>query len=888
MTGLVAHPTTFDIYIKTDVGGIYRLDRSNWRWIPLMDQLPFAEAESFDVASLALDPQDANTIAIVAMRDSGVQSPNGGNYGFGEVLVSNDAGQSWAPQGLLPLGIRVGPNGEYRGFSGERLAIDPNVAGRMLLATRVDGVFVRQQAGAGLWTQSNGTPTVTAWNNGDPNDLEYAGNTPGHTFALFDPNSATLANGATSVAYFGDHESGVYRSTDGGLSWSLLAGSPIHAVHGMVQQDGRLYVSCARYAVGPDQSLPEIGSVHRFDPASSSWTDITPSLPGQPGSRDNRPYAGLSSHPSDPAQLVLTAGAGPVLYRTYDRGNTWQRIEPNNASQQPSYWEQPSQQNFFTSPGSWGTVSVLMDPSAPERLFQTNGFGVIRTDNLAATTPSWTWTMDNLEELVIHNVVSPPVPFEEGGADLLMACMDEVGLRIESFNEVPTVKVSKPIFLGQANAIAYSYQNPQFAACVGWDTWQPTSALTGFTSDNGQTWTSFADESPGVGGGLGMSATNPQNMVWEPSQGALHYTTDGGASWTLGRNLDAAFDPNNPQTYWRLESAWGVQNPWWIGEHIAADKVDGGRFYRLSYGKFFYSTDGGANWREGFDTAALGGNGPFAYTVHARLVTHPTRTGEVYICEVPNSDQTLLPPWRSTDGGQTIQAMPGLQWATQVAFGLGDRAAVPFVYVHGVPLGETEEGIWLSRDDGQSWELVSDPAVDKFARITSLEGDMRRRLRVYVGTNGRGVKVGQYDGTTARLRSFGDACGPTSAPFTQTADPLPTLGAAVSYRASGAWNNAVGLFVLGDSDQNMQGLPLPLSLAAIGAGSAGCFAYTNLVASLASVSSPSGELVQQVAVPNNSALVGFTFFSQHYTFGSGSGGATALWSSNAIETRVGY
>ena len=878
VTGITAHPVSHDIYARTDVGGAYRLDRATLRWQPLLDTLPRAETSVFDIESLALAAQDSNRIAILVPRNSGITAPGGGNYQFGDVMLSTDGGQSWQPQGLLPRQIRVGPNGEYRGFSGERLAIDPRRSDRLLVASRVDGVLLRENAAA-PWTLAAGTPQVTAWSNGDPNDLEYAGNTPGHTFVQFDANSAPLPDGTTSIVYLGDHATGVHRSLDGGRTWSQLPGSPQLAVHGFVHQDGRLYVSCARHPVGPDSALPEIGSVHRFDPATGQWTEITPPQAAS-SAPDRRPYAGVTGDPNQPNVVVVTAAHGAVLFRTTDRGQSWQRIQYNDPPNTPAYHEPPSAANYFIEAVTWGTVGVLIDPADPRRIWQTNGAGVLRNDDLVANPAAWTWTMDNFEELVMHNVVCPPVPFADGGADFLSACMDMVGLRHERWDMIPTDKAAHPLQIGQANAIAYSHRQPQHAAVVGWDTWRPWFALTGVTHDNGRTWTPFANTTPGVGGALAMSATDPNRMVWEPSQWrAVHVTQDGGQTWTVATDLDATFDPSNPN-WWQLGQAWHVSNPWWQGEHLAADKVDGNRFYRFTWGQFSYSSDGGVNWRHGFNAWALGGNNaPLPFTVVIRLVTHPTRAGEVWICEQANSDTPPRPLWRSTDGGLTVQRVNSLQWASQVAFGRGDSNSLPFVYAYGVPVGQTAEGIWLSRDDAQTWSLVSDPQTQRFARVTSLEGDMRRRYRVYAGTNGRGVLVGMATGPVADAQPFGAGCG--SPPLVQTTDGSHRLGSTVMHEAAPAFASAPTALVLGSSQQSWNGVPLPLSLTPFGAAP-GCVMLCEPEAVALGTASASGTAAFALSVPNQPGLLGAQFFTQLYSFGP-----AAFTTSSAMALTVG-
>src|SRR5882724_9613661 len=63
VTGIVAHPSAPNLlYIRTDVGGCYRWDAANQRWIPLLDWLPLSHANLFGGESIAIDPSNPNNV----------------------------------------------------------------------------------------------------------------------------------------------------------------------------------------------------------------------------------------------------------------------------------------------------------------------------------------------------------------------------------------------------------------------------------------------------------------------------------------------------------------------------------------------------------------------------------------------------------------------------------------------------------------------------------------------------------------------------------------------------------------------------------------------------------------------------------------------------------
>ena len=110
--GFVYHPKVKDLlYARTDVGGAYRYDRNNKRWIPLLDGLTHDDGRFIGVLSLALDPNDPNKVYLDCGLGTGSWDQNGA------VLRSDDQGVTWKKS---DLSIKVGGNTEGRG-AGERL-----------------------------------------------------------------------------------------------------------------------------------------------------------------------------------------------------------------------------------------------------------------------------------------------------------------------------------------------------------------------------------------------------------------------------------------------------------------------------------------------------------------------------------------------------------------------------------------------------------------------------------------------------------------------------------------------------------------------------------------------------------------------------------------------
>ena len=78
VSGVVYHPTERGlVYIRTDIGGAYRLDRTTSRWVALNDDLKRADGQLAGALSLAVDPQDPDRLYMAAGEYTGPYARGG-------------------------------------------------------------------------------------------------------------------------------------------------------------------------------------------------------------------------------------------------------------------------------------------------------------------------------------------------------------------------------------------------------------------------------------------------------------------------------------------------------------------------------------------------------------------------------------------------------------------------------------------------------------------------------------------------------------------------------------------------------------------------------------------------------------------------------------------
>jgi len=767
VTGLVIQPMPpYDVYIRTDVGGSYRFDRTASRWIPLLDSLETQAGVGTE--SIAIDPENAGRVYAVINR---VRSVEDGKFKYAaEVMLSEDRGIHWRGTGFVEKDVYEGSNDDYRVETGERLAVDPADSDIVYFASRRNGLWkgIRQPDNIYQWTSVNGG--LRAWTN-DP---------AGDTFVLFAPGTAR--DGITQTIYVGVHSSGVWRSTDAGRSWANIGGAE-NPVRGTVASDGMLYVSFGTIK-------PASGSVRRF--RGGTWTDITP------GDK-SRPYTGITVDPTSPA--IVMVGRDDMVWRSISAGSAWagqhmvmHRHDPFAPGSNPSA---PAYYLSNTDGASGGVSTVMIDPENPLHAWWINGWGAARTDDVTAAQPFWAWQMSNLEELCAVMVRIPPKSKAEGGADLIAMAMDMIGFRIEDRDKVPESKISpsgvplnpRPDFAWQAklfgpnaypvpwpytsmgSSLDYSYQHPDTMAFVGhlqWLYWP----VYGLSNDGGRTWKAFPSMPKEqlwdngekrlaipIGGQIAMSSADPLNFVWAPTWGTFdgirgsaasapwpHVTFDGGKTWRLCRLAQSQSRTGEMATHNIDQAHYGAlprssQNatqPWVSTQILASDRNDpqGKTFYYVDGSNFYTSRDGGLTWYENYNT------GFPSDRVNVTVVSNPAKTGDVWVAFGRGDYVKGTKLFHSSNGGKTFATVSGVQFCDKIAFGRGNDAEVPFLYMLGRLDGQQRDAIFKSEDMGAKWIRLTDPDVAPMMDVVQMEGDMRTKNLLYLTLDGRGFMYG--------------------------------------------------------------------------------------------------------------------------------------------------
>jgi xyloglucan-specific exo-beta-1,4-glucanase len=730
------------VYARTDIGGAYRRDPVSRRWIPLTDWIGWDDWNLTGIVSLATDPIDPNRVYLAAGTYT-----NSWTSQNGAILRSTDKGATWARSDLP---FKLGGNMPGRGC-GERLAIDPNDHRILYLAA---------PSGHGLWKSTDYGVTwskVISFPTGgdyiaDPADpYGYLSDIQGLYWVVFDEDTGTLGS-PTQTIYVGvASKTGpiIYRSNDAGATWAAIPGQPL----GYVPHRGVLDpVNNFLYITTSDDGGPYDGGkgqVLKFNTVTGAWTDISP-VPLSAGDGLYFGYGGLSIDRQNPNIVMCTGYSSwwpdAKIWRSTNGGATWSEAYswtsyPNRSFRYIQDVTAAPWLDFGPSPQSggrpgpdphpklgWMTEALAIDPFNSNHFMYGTGATIYGSDNLMLWDPNTTAQItikvmaQGLEETAVfgHTCLISP----SSGAPLISGLGDIAGFRHTDINVVPATTIGHNPSWSSTTGLDFAELNPNFVVRVGnassANSPAPSSAgkSGAYSTDNALTWSPFMTQPTGTtNGGQAAVNANGTRIVWVPegAAGAFVSANSGGA-WTAVTGLPPSNASGRP--------------------FVASDRVNPNRFYAFMEGKAYFSTNAGSTFVASTATPGF----PLS---NIRVKAVPGREGDVWFFGGGGSEYGI---WHSTDGGATITKLANVAEADAIGFGKPAVAGnYPVVFTSAKIAGV--RGLFKSEDAGTSWVRINDNQHQYAFIGTALTGDPRVYGRVYVGTNGRGIIVGDSEST---------------------------------------------------------------------------------------------------------------------------------------------
>jgi photosystem II stability/assembly factor-like uncharacterized protein len=438
-------------YVGTDNGGVWKTVNAGATWLPVTDAVQFVRG--FTAVAVA---QSQPSVVY-----AGAGSVFGSDYGSG-VWKSTDAGAHWQSAGLENAGAIAW------------LLVDPQNPDLVLAATR--GIDRLRGGARGVFRSTDGGRTWTAVLSAPPESgatyLSWASDDPRVIFATV--TQTYLAPGASSRSLF-EHPrpTSLYKSSDEGMTWENLKG------RNQPELLGQTAVGVGTHA--RRVYLLNHAGLYRSDDGGASWSVATKSIytsskqvlvdPHDPdvvytmgtcvyrstdGGRTLVAFKGAPGgddpnqwwiDPTDPNHIVYGGDQGASV--SLDGGQTWSswynqvtaEIEKITADNRYPYWIYGSKQDsgtfaiasrgslgqitdldWFPMPG-WETGFVTVDPADPDIIFMNGPLGFLQKLNRktwgAQSVDFGAGTISRVSDTDFRRAVSAPIVFSPQNSSVL-------------------------------------------------------------------------------------------------------------------------------------------------------------------------------------------------------------------------------------------------------------------------------------------------------------------------------------------------------------------------------------------------------------------------------------------------------------------------------------
>ena len=574
--------------------------------------------------------------------------------------------------------------------------IGPFRGGRTRAATGVPSqpnVFYMAQVNGGVWKSDDFGRT---W---DPIfDSQPTQSIGDIAIAAADPNIIYVGSGEGLHRPDLSVGNGIYKSTDGGKTWTHLGLRDAQQITAVVvdpRDPNRVFAAVLGHPYGPSQTR----GIFRSTDGGQAWQKIL-------AKDENTGGSAIEMDPTNPDVLYASLwevregpwednntfnGSGGGLFKSTDGGNTWHPLNKGLP-------DQVTQVNVAVSPSRTSRLYATVATRGPDDPQATKGMGFFRSDDGGET-----WI----------RITTDPRP----------------ATRVGGGGELPVVKVDPkdPDIVYVASIVAMR------------------------STDGGKTWTSFR----GAPGGddyqnLWINPNNPQIILLVSDQGAI-VTANGGRSWSSWFNQPTA------QLYHAIatnkfpyrvcggqqesgsvcissrgndgEITFRDWHPVGVIEYgyVAPDPLDPDVIYgagRSEVSRFHWSTGQVQNvtpipvrdkkYRtDRTEPIVFSPLDPHTMYYAANVIFKTTTGG--------NEWETISPDLTRTDPGTPASVGKLVSKVAEQQRGVVYALSPSFKNVNTLWAGTDDGQVWVTRDGGKNWSNITPPELIPWSKVTQLQ-----------------------------------------------------------------------------------------------------------------------------------------------------------------------
>lgn len=738
IAAVAADPTNANIiYVAAAGGGVWKTTDGGTTWSPLTDR-----QATLSMGAIAVAPSNPNIIyAGTGEADNSIDS----FYGRG-LLKSTDAGATWT---LLTGNAGVN---EFDRKAVSRILINPTDPNTVYVAVATGGMngrvgpygFYKSSDGGITWTNTMAS-VIT-----DP--------TADFTDAVLDPSNPQTLYVAVDYPFTAKAESGVYKSTDAGATWSIAGNFPM-GVGGAIQLAIAPSAPQTLFAAIADPNSGGLLEMMKTSDGGNTWTALTntPNYMGNQGWY----HTALAVDPSN-ANIVYAGGQnstaqGKGFIESTDGGNTWTDISTTTPNKSGPHTDHHA---------------IAFD--AKGKLLDGNDGGIWLLEGSDPKNASWTDLNGNLNTITFTGIALDP---------------SDPNIAYGGSQDNGTEK-----FTGSLGWTAFTGYDGGFVRV------DPTNPSTVYFThqymQNGNAWFLRSDD----GGITSESLTNGINNN-DPGPFYIHYVMDPSNSPRLVLGTNRVYETTNGAYNWTPISA-PFTNGWNTARGITGLGVacgDPNTIYAdVGSGAIFVTTDHGATWHERDIPGIANVNsatkplGDFAVDPNNEAVAYVTF--DMFSHDLGGSVGHVF---RTSDYGQHWTDISGnLPDTPTSAIVLDSRTNTLYV--------GTDIGVYSSSNGGATWA----PFQTGMPNVRVVDLELCPALNILAaGTHGRGmweILVPAPSSSNANV---------SAVPLTMTSSVAPLRVTSAKIGTPAALGTSVGMIDPSalDADQVLANLALPLS-----------------------------------------------------------------------------
>ena len=717
-----------EMYLRTDVGGAYKYDYDNKKWVQLFGFLNEAKKGFLSVSGIAIDPKDDNIVYFLC-----------GCAYFSDAKTSifktTDGGKTFTEVDVTDL-IQIHGNGDGRECS-EPISIDPDntniiyaggdvTAGDSCLIKSIDGGktwkpvlgydklgFYKEQIKWPAWTDHM-TRALTKGEYNTQNGVAVIKVYGGKVYV------GTSINGQANI-----HVADVDKDEFSVLSKDLpTANYPLS-----ITDDGNgniFFTYIAGLAFGGSA-----GGAYKYNIETGKVTDISP----------NKNAIGMiTADRKNPKNLVArTCGVwsdqwyekewtdtsiawGDHFFRSNDGGETWLDITPGQQigrfSDNPVQISNPLDINgykwIYGKAIHWGS-GILIDPRNSDKIWLTSGNGVFACDNVWAEKEiQFYFDPKGVEEVVALDMVSVK------GGNAFSAIGDYDGY---IHSDIHQIGIQYTPNMGSTAVIAVCHQDPKIMA-----RFSENEGKGYYSKDSGETWTQMKNGG-GTSGKGAIAKIGSIYRIFHTSDYGISYTDDFGDTWSKSEGLVGSkpfgilvefSDPNIIYSY------TAKFNPYWIYDTTKSEPTLDDAQYDLAV-----STDGGKTFTNQivcpYDQCDVANR--IAYLGKGQIVVAAGWQGAFI----------------SNDYGKTVKKLDTVFYCKTIGYGAPEKeGGINTLFMYGKPNTDDIEGLYRSTDAGKTWVLINTKNLyGGTGNGNFIVGDLNTFGMLYMSTVGCGIIYGK-------------------------------------------------------------------------------------------------------------------------------------------------